>query len=214
MRSSTIRVLACSPRASGNTDLMVHNFVQGVRASGGTVEVSYLRDYTVLPCAACHFCDEDAEANCVMSKRDDAETLFRQIDEARLVCVISPIFFYHLPAQLKALVDRSQRFWVLRQQKLRRQGANWQPGTQRPGIVGLVAARTRGDKLFEGSLLTLKYFFDLFDIRVMDGCQLMGYDKPDELANDGVACMQLYEMGVKAAALVVEHEGQRFRKQS
>jgi hypothetical protein len=187
---------------------MVHNFVQGVRASGGAAEVTYLRDYTVLPCAVCHYCAEDANNNCLLAKRDDADILFRQIEETPLMCLIAPIFFYHLPAQLKCLIDRAQRYWVRRQRQMK--GApHWQAPPSRPALVGLVAARTRGEKLFEGSMLTLKYFFDLFDIRVIDGCQLMGYEGPDELANDGVACMRLYEMGVKAAALVTEYAGQR-----
>ncbi len=201
---STICVLACSPRSSGNTDLMVHNFVQGVRASGGQVEVCWLRDYTVLPCAACHYCAENPEASCVLAERDDAETLFRRLEEAPLVCIAAPIFFYHLPAQLKALIDRSQRFWV-RRRRLIKADPKWEPPAPKPGLVSLVAARTRGDKLFEGSMLTLQYFLDLFDVRIMDGCRLMGYDQPDELARDGVACMRLYELGVKAAALVAEH---------
>lgn len=205
---NTIRVLACSPRSSGNTDLMVHNFVQGVRASGGSVEVSYLRDYTILPCVACHFCAEDPEGKCLLAERDDAEKLFRQMEEAPLVCIASPIFFYHLPAQLKALIDRSQRFWAQRRRLLKENPA-WAAPTPKPGLVNLAAARTRGDKLFEGSMLTLQYFLDLFDIRIADGCRLMGYDQPDELAADGVACMRLYELGVKAAALVAEHSGQR-----
>ena len=208
MRSSTVRVFACSPRASGNTDLMVHNFVQGVRSAGGSAEVTYLRDYTVLPCAVCHYCAEEPNANCLLAKRDDAETLFRLIEEAPLVCMVAPIFFYHLPAQLKCLIDRAQRYWVRRQRQLK-SSPNWQAPPGRPGLVGLVAARTRGEKLFEGSMLTLKYFFDLFNVRVEDGCQLMGYDQPDDLARDGVACMRLYEMGVKAAALVTEYAGQR-----
>ena len=208
MRSSTISVFACSPRSSGNTDLMVHNFVQGVRAAGGSVEVTTLRDYTVLPCSVCHYCAEEANANCLLARRDDAETLFRRIEEASLVCMVSPIFFYHLPAQLKCLIDRAQRYWVRRQRQIKNSPDRQAP-PGRPGIVGLVAARTRGEKLFEGSMLTLKYFFDLFDIRVVDGCQLMGYDQPDELARDGVACMRLYEMGVKAAALAAEQSGRR-----
>ena len=208
MRTSTIRVLACSPRSSGNTDLMVHNFVQGVRAAGGGADVTYLRDYTVLPCAVCHYCAEDVNNQCLLAKRDDAEILFRQLEEAPLVCLIAPIFFYHLPAQLKCLIDRAQRYWVRRQRQLNN-APDWQAPPSRPALVGLVAARTRGEKLFEGSMLTLKYFFDLFDLRVADGCQLMGYDQPDDLANDGVACMRLYEMGVKAAALVAEQSGQR-----
>jgi hypothetical protein len=187
---------------------MVHNFAQGVRAAGGSVEVTYLRDYTVLPCVACHYCADEANANCLLAKRDDAEILFRQIEEAPLLCMVSPIFFYHLPAQLKSLIDRAQRYWVRRQRQYK-SAPDRQAPPARPALVGLVAARTRGEKLFEGSMLTLKYFFDLFDIRVMDGCQLTGYDQPDDLARDGVACMRLYEMGVKAAALAAEHAGQR-----
>jgi multimeric flavodoxin WrbA len=187
---------------------MVHNFVQGVRAGGGSAEVITLRDYTVLPCAACHYCAEDANADCLLAGRDDAEALFRRIEEAPLVCIASPIFFYHLPAQLKCLIDRAQRYWVLRQRQIK-SSQDWQPPPARPGIVGLVAARTRGEKLFEGSILTLKFFFDLFNIRLVDDCRLMGYDQPDDLARDGVACMRLYEMGVKAAALATEQSGRR-----
>ena len=207
MRSSVIRVLACSPRSSGNTDRMVHNFVQGVRASGANAEVSYLRDYTVLPCVACHFCAEDPAANCLLAKRDDAESLFRLIDEAPLVFIASPIFFYHLPAQFKGFVDRAQRFWGRRQRE--RKDPAWRQPPSRPGMVGLVAARTRGDNLFEGSMLTLKYFYELFDIKIEDACKLMGYEQPDDLASDGAACMCLYQLGVKAAAMVVEQAGQR-----
>jgi hypothetical protein len=186
---------------------MVHNFVQGVRAAAGNVEVIHLRDYTVLPCAACHFCAEDADANCLLAKRDDAETLFRQIEEAALVCMMSPIFFYHLPAQFKCLIDRAQRYWVRRQRQFK-SSPNWQAPPGRPALIGLVAARLRGEKLFEGSMLTLKYFFDLFNIRVVDGCQLTGYDHQDDLARDGVACARLYEMGVQAVSLAAEYSRQ------
>jgi multimeric flavodoxin WrbA len=203
MGTFAIRAFACSPRVGGNTDLMAQYFIQGVRAAGGSAEVTKLRDYAVLPCMGCRCCAAEADAGCPLAGRDDAETLFRQIEEAPLLCVLSPIFFYHLPAQLKCLIDRAQRYWERRQR---------QPAPKPPvrlGLVGLVAARTRGEKLFEGSMLTLKYFFELFDIQTMDGCQLTGYDQPDDLARDGAACACLYEMGVKAAALAAEYSRQR-----
>ncbi|MDR2696076.1 MAG: flavodoxin family protein [Deltaproteobacteria bacterium] len=208
MSSAPIRVFACSPRSNGNTDVMAHNFAQGVYAAGGSAEVTSLRDHAVLPCTACRHCAEEADAGCRLAGRDNAETLFRQLEEAPLVCLVSPIFFYHLPAQLKCLIDRAQRYWVRRRRQVGSAlGRPVPPG--RPGLVGLVAARTRGEKLFDGSMLTLKYFFDLFDIRLVDGCQLMGYDQPDALARDGAACMRLHELGVKAAALVAEYAGRR-----
>jgi len=206
MNRSAMRVLACSPRSGGNSDLMAHAFVQGVRAAGGKAEVTSLRDYSVLPCTACGYCAAEADAGCLLAGRDNAEILFRQIEEAPLVCLLSPIFFYHLPAQLKCLIDRAQRYWVRRQRQL---GKSSDRALDRPALVGLVAARPRGEKLFEGSMLTLKYFFDLFGIRIMDACQLTGYDQPEVLARDDAARMRLYEMGVKAAALAAEHSGRR-----
>lgn len=206
MSVAPIRVLACSPRASGNSDFMVHNFVQGVRGSGGQVEVTFLRDLIVHPCNVCHSCAEDPQSRCVLSLRDDAELIFQQLMDAPLVFVAAPIFFYHLPAQFKALIDRAQSYWV-RREKERKAGTLPANPHYRPGLLGLVAARTRGDKLFEGSLLTLQYFLDVFNIRVAESAQLMGYDGPNELASDGVACMRLYEMGAKAQAIVVENAG-------
>jgi len=203
MEGAAIRAFVCSPRSGGNTDVMAHHFVQGVRAAGGRAEVTRLRDYTVLPCAACRSCEEEANAGCLLAGRDDTDILFRQIEEAALVCLLSPIFFYHLPAQFKCLIDRAQLYWTRRQ----RLAASPAKPPERPGLVGLVAARTRGEKLFTGSMLTLKYFFDLFDIRMMDACRLAGYDQPDDLARDGAACMRLHAMGVKAAALAADHAG-------
>lgn len=206
MNSAPIRVFASSPRAKGNTDFMVHNFVQGVRGSGGTAEVTYLRDYSLMPCTACHSCAESPLSRCILANRDDTEKLFQLIVDAPLVVIASPIFFYALPAQLKAFIDRAQRFWAKRERE--RLAGTWTPCTNpKPAIVSLVAARNRGDKMFEGSLLTLQYFFDLFNIRIADTCQLMGYDASDELAADGVACQRLYEMGAKAQSLVVEYAG-------
>ena len=205
MEGAAIRAFVCSPRSGGNTEVMAHHFVQGVLAAGGKAEVTRLRDYTVLPCTACRSCEEAADAGCLLAGRDDTEALFCQIKEAALVCMLSPIFFYHLPAQFKCLIDRAQRYWILRQRK----PESPPKPPERPGLVGLVAARTRGEKLFVGSMLTLKVFFDLFDIRVMDDCQLAGYDLPDDLARDGAACMRLHTMGVKAAALAAEYAGRR-----
>ena len=204
MEGAAIRAFVCSPRSGGNTDVMAHHFAQGVRAAGGKAEVTRLRDYAVLPCVACRSCEEEANAGCRLAGRDDTEILFRQIEEAALVCLLSPIFFYHLPPQFKCLIDRAQRHWVRRQRR-----SESPPSPRRPGLVGLVAARARGERLFTGSMLTLKLFLDLFDIRLMDGCQLAGYDRPDDLARDGAACMRLYEMGVKAAALAAQRAGRR-----
>ncbi len=203
-----IRVLACSPRAKGNSDFMVHNFVQGVRSAGGEVEITFLRDYNILPCTVCHACFEDPKSKCILDSRDDTAKIFAQIQEAPLVFLAAPIFFYHLPAQFKAFIDRAQCHWAKRE-KLLKAGKFTPNPNPKPALAGLVAARTRGDKLFEGSILTLQYFLDMFDIKLHETCQMSGYDQPDDLAADGVACSRLFELGAKAQAMVVENCGRQ-----
>ncbi len=208
MQQAPIRVLACSPRARGNSDFIVHNFVQGVRNAGGKVEVTFLREHSILPCTVCHACFDDANNKCILSIRDDADIIFAQIEQAPLVFIAAPIFFYHLPAQLKAFLDRAQCYWAKRE-KLIKAGEYKPNPNPKPAMAGLVAARTRGDKLFEGSILTLQYFLDLFDIKLQETCQMFGYDGPDELAADGVACSRFFELGTRAQAMVVESIGAR-----
>ncbi len=208
MQTAPIRVLACSPRARGNSDYMVHNFVQGVRSAGGQAEVTFLRDHSILPCNVCHACYEDSKSRCTLDIRDDTATLFKQIQEAPLIFIAAPIFFYHLPGQLKGFIDRAQSLWAKRE-KLIKQGKYTPNPKPKPAVAGLVAARTRGDKLFEGSILTLQYFLDVFDVRLLETCQMYGYDAPDELAADGVACSRLFELGTRAQAMVIENQGRQ-----
>ena len=69
--------------------------------------------------------------------------------------IASPIFFYNMTAQLKAVIDRCQTFWARKYKlKLKDPGAN-----MRRGFLLSVGA-TRGKNLFEGLHLTAQYFFD------------------------------------------------------
>ncbi|MCJ7616471.1 MAG: flavin reductase, partial [Desulfobacterales bacterium] len=69
--------------------------------------------------------------------------------------VATPIFFYSAPAQLKALIDRSQALWARRYKlKLNDPGQKY-----RRGFLLAIGA-TRGKNLFEGLALTIKYFLD------------------------------------------------------
>jgi protein-tyrosine-phosphatase len=86
---------------------------------------------------------------------DDMGEIYRLLRKADLVVVATPIFFYGPPAQLKALIDRSQALWARRYiLKLTDPKANF-----RKGFL-LVVGATKGKELFTGTILTVKYFFD------------------------------------------------------
>ena len=73
----------------------------------------------------------------------------------------SPIFFYTVSAHTKILMDRCQSCWV------KKYWIDKVPFGKRPlkrkGLFISVGA-TRGKRLFDGALLTVRYFFDALDM--------------------------------------------------
>ena len=93
--------------------------------------------------------------------------------------IVSPIHFYHLPARLKALLDRSQYSWHLPPQE--------KPGRDAKLAVVLLAARRQGARLFEGALLTLRYVAAALGLTLLDPLTLYGLDAPNALSGDAEA---------------------------
>lgn len=162
-------VLACSPRRRGNTDTaaaLAHAALGGA-AADGPLRVA---DLGLRPCVACGHCDA-APGAC--PQPDAALPLLRALASAPVACLVSPIYFYHVPAQAKALIDRAQAFWGLPPERKPGQG-------RRLGVV-LLAARPRGDKLFAGALLTLRYMAEALGLTLAEPLTLYGLDAPDAL---------------------------------
>ena len=138
-----------SPRANGTTHSMAR-LIAGGLSGGGPVEEIALQEKHIRPCRGCQSCDA-APHVCPLARTDDAEAVFAAIAAADVVLWTSPVYFYGLPAQAKALVDRSQRIWA---------GVEaGRPAGKGPLVLAaLAAARPRGEQLFTGSLLGLKYF--------------------------------------------------------
>ena len=98
-----ILILSGSPRKGGNTDLLVEAFVKGA-SQKHNVEVVFVHDYKVSPCMACDSCFTDNDHHCV--QHDDMPVIYDKMSEADLLVIASPVYFYGLSAQLKAIIDR------------------------------------------------------------------------------------------------------------
>ena len=194
-------VISASPRPGGNSDRAAALFAQGV-ARGGAARpgVTLLRRYDVRPCQACYRCKHDQRGRCFMGELDQSGALFQMLLDAPYLFLSAPIFFYHLPAQLKALVDRSQSYWL----RKRSGDAELAALPERPAYICLVAGRMRGEKLFEGSLLTLKYFLGIFNFRLQDPLTLYGLDGAGDLASHHDQREALVALGAHA---VRTHDG-------
>ena len=105
-------VYACSPRPDGNTDFASMLVQEELDELGISYEDIFLREYKLNSCGGCQKCGELKNGICNLSTSDDTQELFNPLLGSKILFFVSPIYFYHLPAQFKALIDRSQAYWV------------------------------------------------------------------------------------------------------
>ena len=98
-----ILVLSGSPRKGGNTDLLVDAFVRGT-SPRHHVEVVSVHDYKVNPCIGCNSCFAREDHACC--QKDDMQVVYEKAATAEMLVIASPVYFYGLSAQLKAVIDR------------------------------------------------------------------------------------------------------------
>lgn len=98
-----ILILSGSPRKGGNTDLLVEAFVKGA-SQKHHVEVVSVHDYKVNPCMGCNACFRNESCTCV--QKDDMPLIYEKMAVADMLVIASPVYFYGISAQLKAVIDR------------------------------------------------------------------------------------------------------------
>ncbi len=144
-----------SPRKKGNTDFLLTAFMDELAALGAQTRIIDVCNTHIEPCKEYVVCEKKGFCPIKDQMRDEIYPLLRQ---AQIVVVASPVFFYNVTAQLKALIDRSQTLWARKYRlKLKDPAASIRRGF----ILGVGA--TSGKQLFDGVHLTAKYFFDAID---------------------------------------------------
>ena len=98
-----ILILSGSPRKGGNTELLVEAFVKGA-SQKHHVEVVSVHDYKVNPCMGCNACFKNKNNACI--QKDDMPLIYEKMAVADMLVIASPVYFYGLSAQLKAVIDR------------------------------------------------------------------------------------------------------------
>lgn len=148
-----------SPRREGNTSLLLQQAVTGARQGGADVEEIVLRDLKMAPCLELYGCRKDGR--CMI--RDDFQQVYDQLLACQALMLASPVFFYAVSAHTKILMDRCQSLWVKKYwiEKI----PFGQGEIKRRGLF-ISAGATGGRQLFEGVLLSLRYFFDVLDMEV------------------------------------------------
>jgi len=185
---SNMKVLGImgSPRRHSNTEMLLDKTLEGAREMGADVEKVLVSKLKVSPCLELYECRKDGR--CPI--KDDMRRLYEKLMEADHVVFASPIFFYGISSQAKAIVDRCQALWI-RKHVL---GMGKDDKRIRKGIFISVGA-TRGEKLFEGAVLTVKYFFDAINVEYTGDLLIKGVDGKAEIMENPSALQDAFRLG-------------------
>lgn len=192
---SEILAIYGSPRRKGNTSRLLRSAVEGARETGARVEEVVLRDLKMSPCLEIYGCLKTGR--CAI--KDDFQAVYDRIVECRGLILASPVFFYTVSAHTKILMDRCQSLWVKRYW-LEKTPLNAR-GTTRKGLFLSVGA-TKGKKLFDGTLLTVRYFFDALDTELWRSLLYRGLDFEGDVQKHPEYLEEAFEAGKDLARLI------------
>jgi multimeric flavodoxin WrbA len=178
-----------SPRKAGNTDLLLAEALRGAEAAGGQVSSIRCCDLEISGCIECGGCDETGE--CIV--QDDMQLVYPLLRGADAIIIASPIFFYGITSQAKALIDRCQAMWCRR--LLQRRGSTKRlPLDQGKGYLVCVGA-TKGAHVFQGAELVAKYFYDALGMSYEGGVFVRQVEHKGDIVMHPKAMHEAFELG-------------------
>lgn len=89
--------------------MLCDQFAQGARDAGNTVEKINVATKKIGFCRACYYC-KNHSGEC--SVKDDMQEILDKMLASDAIVMASPVYFYSVDAQLKALIDRSVARWL------------------------------------------------------------------------------------------------------
>ena len=189
-----------SPRKNGNSAALLKQAVEGAREQGAEVDEIYLRDYKISPCMEIYACIKTGK--CAI--QDDFPAILEKLEASDGIILASPIFFYSVSAHTKIFMDRCQSLWV-RKYWIEKQTFRGAPET-RKGLFISVGA-TEGKRLFDGAILTVKYFFDVLNAGLWGTVLCRGVDRRGEIDKREDYLKEAFEAG-KDFAKVLQGEAE------
>ena len=182
-----------SPRAGGNTDVLLNEVLKAVDPSIHNILLFRLNQMDIKPCQNCGGCDETGR--CVI--QDAMGEIYDAIRKADRIILASPIFFFSLSSQTKIMIDRCQAFWC--EKYLLKRSLN--PGPHgRKGLLLLVGGM-KSDVGVKCGDATAKAFFRSISIPEHETLSFLSVDAKGAINNHPSAMKQGFEAGLRLMLL-------------
>jgi multimeric flavodoxin WrbA len=184
-----------SPRRGGNTETLLREVLRGAEEAGAETRLFILSRMNISPCLHCDGCL--AEGKCVV--KDDMWLIYPEIESLDALVLASPIHFYGVAAQAKAMIDRCQAFWARKYVLKRRIAVQ-----KRKGVFVSVGG-TQFPDTFEHAKATVKNLFLVIDIKYWAELLFPAVDSKGEIKEHPTALQDAYLLGKR----LVEEEERR-----
>ena len=102
-----ILILSASPRKNGNSDILCRRFIKGAQDAGHKTELISLYDKNIECCRACYACFQNRK----MCYRGRYGRILNKMQQADVIVVATPTYFYTMNGKLKTVIDRFLPKW-------------------------------------------------------------------------------------------------------
>ncbi len=154
-----------SGRKNSNSKRLLQVALDVAREKGFEVRMIDVLDLKFVGCNECNECKRTG----ICPIKDDLTPLYDELELADGVIVAVPVYFYSIPGQMKLFVDRFQALWArhtLLKQKFKNTGYG--------GVISI--AGSLGNRVFDGVVLPMKYFFQVQGKKMFEPLLFRDYD--------------------------------------
>jgi multimeric flavodoxin WrbA len=188
-----VTVFNGSPRRGGNTEALLSEAVRPIEQAGHEVRRFDLNESKIKPCQDCGGC----EGTGVCVWKDDMTIIADAIRHSERIILASPVFFFALSAQAKAMIDRCQAFWC--EKYLLKRPIPEGPNGRR-GLLLLVGGMKKEIGI-QCSEATAKAFFRTISVPEHEAVSFLGIDKKGAISEHPTAFNDAYLAGRRLVEL-------------
>jgi multimeric flavodoxin WrbA len=178
-----------SPRANGNTELLLKELLRGASEAGAETELIRMTKVRFDPCISCNRCFKTGRCEV----EDNFQPIYDKIMEADHIVLASPIYFMAVSAWAKTLIDRCQCYWA-KKYVLKEPVPVYRGDIERRGVFISTAGSTV-KQAFDGAKFTMKFFFDAIGVRYYKDLLYLNVDDKGAIKSHPTALKEAYETG-------------------
>lgn len=190
--------IVCSPRKGGNTEILISRALEGAREAGAEeTAMILLADKHINPCDACGACLKTGECH----QKDDMRDIYVKLLDADGIIIGTPVYFWGVSAQAKALMDRTYCLAFARRAIL----SGNKPASEsrmeglRNKVGGMITVARRG-----GASSTIRQISDFYRIhRIIEAGAAIAYaQQKGEVSKDEQGLREAWWLGRAVVRMV------------